>query len=338
MSRIFSYSFIFLVALVFAQCRFFSKKKDYSKLPEDTANYLRWNDALAEDSNNADLLNKRAEYLLGKKYYIKALADAYRATGIDTTNARYFFVLGNICFAVNKTKAASVAYERAVTLDKDYYEAYLKLGELYLYVKEHEQSLKNYDEALRIQPNCDRCYFYKGMNFREMYKIRDHNKLAIEQFQKATAINPDNFDAYIQLGELNDSIKPALALEYYNAAVRLKPKSVEALYHRAYHYQVHNQFDSAGADYKRITELNPDFMNAYFNVAWINMQQKKWQTAIDGYKVVVKIDPSNAGAWYNTGLCYEQLGNRIKAIEAYRECIKIDPGYLNAKERIEKLK
>jgi tetratricopeptide (TPR) repeat protein len=323
--------------MLILQCRFFNKKNDYSKLPEDTANYLRWNDALMEDSNNADLLMKRAEYLLGKRMFVKALSDAYRATEIDTSNPRYFFMLGNICFAVNKTKAAVGAYERSVALDKDYYEAYLRLGELYYLVKEHELSLKNYNEALRIQPNCDRCYFYRGLNLREMFMVKDHNKLAMQEFQRAATINPDYFDAYIQLGELNDSIRPALAVEYYNAALRIKPKSVEALYHRAFHYQQFHQYDSAGADYKRITEINPQFMNAYFNVAWMNMQQKRWQTAIDGYKVVVKIDPSNKGAWYNTGLCYEQLGNKTKAIEAYKECLRIDPEYENAKERVDKL-
>ncbi len=325
---------IIIVLFTFPQCKYFSKKNTYSNLPADTAQYLMWCDALEEDSNNSELLFKRGGYLMSKKFFLRALADANRASLLDSTKSEYFLLLGDVCFAVNKTKIAVTAYERAVAIDKDNYAAYLKLGELYYIVKEHAKSLQNYEEAIRIQPSCEPCYFYKGLNFREMTSVKNHVELAIAMFQKTIALNQNYFEAYIQLGEINEGLNPKIALEYFNAAVRLRPNSVEALYHRAYHSQMQNNFDSAGADYKRILDINSNFVNAYFNVAFMQMQQSKWKSAIDGFMLVTKMDDSNAGAWYNLGLCYEQMNEIQKARNAYNDCLRNDPQYANATVRL----
>jgi tetratricopeptide (TPR) repeat protein len=330
-------SIVFAV-IIFSQCKNFTKKNTYANLPADSAQYMMLCDALKEDSNRADLLYKRAIYLFKKQLFLPALADANRASILDTTKSEYFLLLGNICFAVNKTKIAALSYERSIMLDKENYAAYLKLGELYYLVKEHPNSLQNYDEALRIQPACEQCYFYKGLNYREMVQLQHHDELAEQMFQKAIAINPNYFDAYIQLGEMNDKLKPEIALAYFNAAVKIQPRSVEALYHRAYHYQMQHNYDSAGADYKRIVEINQNFINAYFNVAFMNMEQHKWKEAIEGFKLVTKMDDSNVGAWYNLGLCYEQTKEKEKAKKAYNECLLIDKEYSNATERLQSLK
>lgn len=323
---------------VLSQCKNFTKKNTYANLPADSAQYMIWCDELKDDSNRADLLYKRATYLFGKQLFLRALADANRASSLDTTKSEYFALLGNICFAVNKTKISALAFERSISLDKENYSSYLKLGELYYIVKEHLKSLQNFDEALRIQPGCEQCYFYKGLNYRELVQLPKHNEMAEVMFQKAIAINPNYFDAYIQLGELNDTLKPAIALAYFNAAVKLHPASVEALYHRAYHYQGQHNYDSAGADYKRIVEINPNFINAYFNVAYMNMEQHNWKQAIEGFKLVTKLDNNNAGAWYNLGLCYEKTNEHEKAKKAYNECLYIDREFANAAERLRSLK
>ncbi len=325
-------------AVAFTHCNYFTKKNTYSHLPADTANYLMWCDELKEDSTKADVLYKRGEYLFNKKLFLKALADVNNATSIDTTNSNYYFLLGEVCFAVNKTKIAALSYERAITLDKENVKAYLKLGRLYYIVKEHVKSLQNYDEAIKLQPECEECFFYKGLNFREMNKLTDHLDLAVAMFQKTLVINQNYFDAYIQLGELYDLKSPKIALEYYNAAIRMQPQSIEALYHRAYHYQMQHRYDSSGADYKRILEINPNFINGYFNIAFINMEQHQWQQAIEGFKLVTKMNVDNAGAWYNLGFCYENNNERKKAIQAYQECLLIDRIYPKAAERLQALK
>lgn len=314
-------------------CRYFSGKPDYSHLPADTARYLMWCDALKEDSNQAPLLFNRAQYLLGKGYYLKALADANRATILDSSNAQYFNLVGTICYTLNKTKFAATAYERSIELDKEYYESYLKLGELYFYVKEYTSSIRNYNEALRIQPNCDRCYFFKGLCYREMPRRKDTYLMAKDMFEKAIAINPDYYDAYIQLGELHDSANTSLALAYYDAALRIKPRSTEALYHKAFLFQEMGKNDSAGVIYKTITGIDPNYTDAYFNVAYMNMQQKKWQQAIDGFRTVTQIS-DHAGAYYNLGLCYEQIRDIPKAIEAYRHCLQVNKNHEEAALRL----
>lgn len=78
------------------------------------------------------------------------------------------------------------------------YDAYIKLGELYLIVKEHKKSLACFSKAQEINPAEAKPYFYKGMNFKE---VRDTAN-AIISFQRASEIDNSYFEPHLQLALL----------------------------------------------------------------------------------------------------------------------------------------
>ena len=60
------------------------------------------------------------------------------------------------------------------------------------------------------------------------YETLENATLAASSYQTAIEVDPDYYDAYIHRGILADRLGEKEALDYYNSALSLEPKSVEA--------------------------------------------------------------------------------------------------------------
>ena len=105
----------------------------------------------------------------------------------------------------------------------------LALAKVDVLLRSYEPALKRINEALRIDDRLDEAYFLKGRLYLE---TRDTVK-AVSSFQTAAEVNPERYDAFIQLGLLYAEAQNDLALEYFRTARSLRPNSIEALYDEA---------------------------------------------------------------------------------------------------------
>jgi len=310
---------------------------DYGDLPADTARYLELCDILETDSTNPELFYERGVYLFNKKKLNKAGLDLQKAIQLDSTNVKYLNLMGEMSFLANQSKQSVSYYEKSLTIDPENYDALVKLGEIYYYVKEHIKSHQCYDRALKVKPECVACYFFKGMNYKEMKNLPDFKEKALAAFLNVLKIEPENYDAMLQVGIVYSELNPVKALPYLNAALTQRPNGQESLYARAYCYQNMKQYDSAMADYQRLINLNPKNPYTYFNIGYVQMIQGNWAKAVEGYKMATKADSDYTDAWFNLGLCYEKLNQNREATEAYQNCLKSNPNYDKAKMRLSKL-
>ena len=63
------------------------------------------------------------------------------------------------------------------------------------------------------------------------------NDDAIKCFRNSVNINPDFFEAYMQLGQIFHLLEDTIAVKYYNNALRLQPTNEMALYNKALFFQ-----------------------------------------------------------------------------------------------------
>ncbi|MBN2572497.1 MAG: tetratricopeptide repeat protein [Ignavibacteriales bacterium] len=82
---------------------------------------------------------------------------------------------------------------------------------------------------------------------------------AIEDFTKATEINPDNADAYYYRAFAKDNLMdyPA-AIEDYSKAIKLNPNYTEAYYNRGFAKYYLGNYEEAIIDFTKAIELNPN--------------------------------------------------------------------------------
>lgn len=282
------------------------------------------NEQLKADPQNAELYHKRAQYYYSTGKFSQGLADMLVAVNTDSTKAAYFVTLSDLYFVDNQTAKTKAALEKSLRLDEKNIDAMLKLAELYLYVRNHEQSIKYINMALKQDKYNAKGYFMKGMNYKEL----GDTTRAISSMQTAVEQDQLYYHAYIQLGILCAARKNPLAPEYFKNALRIRQKSGEALYSLGKYYQDIEDFAKAMDTYNELVRIEDKNINAYYNMGVIQLVNlKKYELAIDYFSTAIKIAPKYVQAYYGRGLSYQAIGNMKLAIADYQACMDINPKF-----------
>lgn len=291
------------------------------------------NDAIAKDPKNADLLHQRAQYFLEQQEINDGIIDMIDALNIDSTKSAYYMTISELYFLGNKTGKSKLALERAIKLDEKNIDAILKLAELYLYVAKHDKSIEYINMALKLDMYNSKAYFMKGMNYKE---LGDTAK-AISSMQTAVEQDQLYYQAFMQLGLLCAAKRNPLAVQYYKNAIRLNPKSTEAIYGLGKYYQDIEDYANALTSYKSILdfEQNP---NVHYNIGAIHLgNTRKYDLALTHFTEAIKLDPKYTDAYFARGVTYEKMGNKKSAIADYQACLAISPDYQLAISALQKL-
>ena len=294
------------------------------------------NNVLLTDIKNADLYHQRAKLYIQKREMEKAAMDIQKVMQLDTTKADYFVTLSDICLAGNKPRRAKYALEKCLSLDPKNKEGNMKLAELYFIARQYDQVFKYLNTILKVDIHNPKAYFMKGMTYKEM----GDTTRAISSFQTAIEQEPKYYEPFMQLGIIYTLKNNKLALQYFNGAINIDPRSEEAIYGRAMWYQEHlHDFDKAIQDYTTITQLNPKNIHAYFNLGYIHYQYLKvYDEAIKHYSEAINVDPEYAEAIYNRGLCYETVGNIGMAKLDFEKALRLHPDYTIAAQALGRVK
>jgi len=292
---------------------------------------------IGQEPGNASLYHERAKLHMQRMDVGNALLDMGKATELDSTKADFFVTLGDAYFASGKPGKSKAALEKCLSIDPNNKDAYQKLAELYFYATQYKEALGNLDKVIKLDINSSKAYFMKGMCYRDM----GDTAKAISSFQTAIEQKADYYDAFLQIAMMHHARNNKLALQYYDAAIRVNPKSTDAFYGRGlYHQEVEHDFDKAIQDYTSCVQINKNAIKAHFALGFVHYEYLKvYDQAIKHYTDAINVDPNYAEAIYNRGLCYEALGNIAAAAQDYRRAIDVRKDYPLAKDalaRVEK--
>ncbi|MCX6291502.1 MAG: tetratricopeptide repeat protein [Bacteroidetes bacterium] len=313
------------------------EKKNTSVQKTDVAasEYEKLNQRLAANPNDADALYQRAKIYVGEKKFKLAATDINQAVLLDSTKADYFMIQADVLFANLQVPFAIQAFQKCIALDPNNIDAYLKMAELHLYIKKYKESIQYANEALKIDKHKAKAYFIKGF----VYKESGDTVKAISSFQTCVEQEPENYDAYMQLGILFQSKRNKLAVQYYNNALHLDPKSTEALYDRGMYYQENREFNNAIEDYTSILRIDPNHKDAHYNLGYIHLVYLKvYDQAIKHFSDAIRCDPNFVQAYYNRGLSYESVGDVAAAAADYKQALSLFPTYKLAKDGLKRVK
>lgn len=328
---------IILVSVI--ACKSPSSQKDEPKVVLDTTpigkQLASISHQITQSPQDAALYNKRAHLHLKRNDVNNAAMDISQALKIDSTKADYYITAADISMAAGNPGGSMSALKKAAEIDPANIKAKERIAELYLIAMQYDQSIKYLDDILRLDIHNAKAYFMKGMNFKE----KGDTTRAIGSFQTALEQRQDYYEPYIQLALIYTARADKLAMQYYDGALRLDPKSEEALYGRGMYYQeVLHDYDKAIQDYTTISLLNPKNRNAYFNLGFVHYQYLKVNSeALKYYNKAIECDPQWPEAWFNRGLTYETMGDIAKAKADYQQALSLRPDYPKAKMAIERV-
>jgi tetratricopeptide (TPR) repeat protein len=328
-------AFLLLTVILFFGCSGNHKGKDeVVKTDSLSADLATLNKKIAEDPKNAKLYDQRAVYYLQHKDLDNALNDINKAIVIEPQNSDFYLTLSDVYFAGGKITKCQDALNKACEMNPDNAEGFLKLAELFFYQKDYKKTFENTSKALKIDNLNAKADFINGMALKD---LGDTVK-AVKSFEKAIEKDQQYFHAYMQLGLMYSAKHSRLAIDYFNNALNLNPKSVEALYALAFFYQENNEYNKAIEKYTMITQIDPKNKQSYYNLGYIHLVYLRvYDVAVKYFTNAIQCDPNYAEAFYNRGYCYELLGNINFARADYQQAIKIKTNYQRAIDGMNRL-
>jgi tetratricopeptide (TPR) repeat protein len=291
---------------------------------------------ISGNPKDASLYFERAEVYIKQNKYKLAYDDLIISTSLDTVNFDYFFKLSEVSFNIGKTRDTKVSLDKCLAIDPENIEAKLKLAELYLYVREYKKSLALLQEVTKKDIVNYKANFLKGINFQEAGDTAN----AIKSFQRTVELNENYYNAYMQLGILYGAKHDKIAIDYYNNALNLSPKSTEALYAKALFLQNNGDIKGAVNNYNMLIQADSTYYFTYYNLGYIAFNMEKdYRKSTVWFTKALKFNPAYAEAYYMRGYSFENLGEYAKGIRDYTDALKIAPGFELAQiglERIQK--
>lgn len=290
---------------------------------------------IASHPTNADAFWNRGKLEILNKSYSPALADLTKAVMLDSTKSAYYYNLADVEFLTGHTHEARDAFETSIRLDPKNTDALLKLAELYLYVEKYDDAITLINQALKVNPYIGRAYFLKGMVY-----IENHDTAkAISSIQTAVEQDPNNYDAFIQLGLLFAAKGDAIALSYYDNAANLEPQNPESYYDKGMFYQFSGDYDNAIKAYQELLQVDSTYKHAYYNMGVIyNEDKADYKTSLTYFNKAIKYDSAYSLAYYGRGNCYEMLKQYPQALSDYAHAYRINPQFKAANEAYQNLK
>lgn len=297
------------------------------------------NAKIRKDPNNPNFYNERSYYYFKRAKMEEALLDIDRCIKIDSTVADLYISKGNIYFAQLKAEEARNQYEKAKSVEPLQYKADLKLAQLYLYIRNYKKSMEYTNSALKLDKHVAEGYFIKGSIYEEM---RDSANAA-SSFQTAIEQDPNYYDAYIRLGILYSKLpkknkKRALAYDYFNSAIEIRPDFIEGHYDKAMFCQENDLLDEALEEYEKIIAIDPKFESAWHNKGYVYLIYKQdFKLAVDYFTKAIEIKPNYVGAYHNRALAWLKLGDLQRARADFNAALQIDPQYDKAAIELDNL-
>lgn len=163
-------------------------------------------------------------------------------------------------------------------------------------------------------------HYQQGLKSASMGEMKD----AIGKFDRAIAINPQYFQAYIERGNVKDAILdyPG-AIADYTSAISIDPQAAPAYYNRGTVLSQSGKHDAAIIDYKKAISIDPQYAQAYLNLANELDDLDDVAGALTNYNRAIALKPNYALAYLNRGIMYGRAGNRAQAVTDLRQAAKL---------------
>jgi len=185
-----------------------------------------------------------------------------------------------------------------------------------------QQAEQLYLQVLQVDPNQVDAMHLLGL----IAAQTGRNDLAIDYFNAALRLKPDFAGAHNNLGNLFIiQRKFPEAVASFQQAVRLQPDLAVAHNNLGNVLRQQGQLAEAVASLEQALLLKPDYAEAHLNLGNVFRAQSRLDDAIAAYRTALRLKPDLAGAQSNLGNVLKDQGWLDEAIAAYRTSLQLKP-------------
>ena len=219
------------------------------------------------------------------------------------TSSTDYLAQGRKLLREGKSWEAVQVLNQAVEADADNADAFNTRGVAYFELKEYNNALLDYEQALKVLPD-----FYSPYYNRALLKTTQGDiQGALNDYSQAIRLAPDTAksatsEAYLNRGQLfalQEQIQPALT--DFDQSVKLNPRNALALYNRGNLRFNQKNLDGAIADFQACIAVDSTFGKAFYGLGLAQVLADQRDAACLSLKQAQKLnypDASNAVAAY----------------------------------------
>jgi Flp pilus assembly protein TadD/TolB-like protein len=230
-----------------------------------------------------------------KSWAEEARSASARARQLDATLPEVDVTLGELHLRTGQPAEAVGAFQRALSIRSNDYEAVLGLARAQDASGDAAAAEATYRRAIRLQPS----YWFGYSKFAGFYFNRGQYGQAVEMFRRVTELAPDSARAFSNLG---------------------------AAYHQM------DRFEEALAAYKKSIAIEPT-SGAHSNAGTTEFFLGRYADASRNFERAVALTPESYDGWANLADAYHWSGQRTPASDAYERAIRLARSALEVNPR-----
>ncbi|MCX5736538.1 MAG: tetratricopeptide repeat protein [candidate division NC10 bacterium] len=150
---------------------------------------------------------------------------------------------------------------------------------------------------------------------------------ALQAFQEAVRMNPDNVNALYYVGMVYLAIdQPAAAQEALEQAQKLNPNDADVAYQLAVVYFTQQQYDKSDALFQGLYTRDPRRQNLGYYLGFLEYRQQRFREALRYFRANVASDENFAQLnRFYSGLALSALGMPAEARTEIEEALRLQP-------------
>ncbi len=322
----------FLLLMLWFSCKTKEQQAQSNDMPKSEWTILA--EQLRESPYEDSLYFKRAKFFFALEQFDSCIADVNKAIYLDSTVSQYYFLLSDAYLMSSQSKTALEVLDKSMKLFPDDVDTYIHSARLYLILKQHLTALTTLDQVyVRDKENAE-AYYLAG---HILYEMGDTAR-AIKNYHKATEINPDKIEAWVQLGDVYTEMGNERALACYDNAIRLLPSDVETMHNKAYAYQKFGKIKESVELHQKICNEFPNYEPAFYNLGLLYRNMDSLDLAISYFTQAIALRPSESSSYYHRGLCYAEQKKAELAKEDLKKSVLLNPKDEEAQTALKELR
>ncbi|EAR96067.1 tetratricopeptide repeat protein (macronuclear) [Tetrahymena thermophila SB210] len=273
----------------------------------------KFNQVIEKNSEDYEVLNLIAQIYLQKNQFEQAEIILNQALKINPENALSLKLLGDVMNGNQQETLDQINhYERCIKNHPEYGELYYNLGSI--------QQIP-LEESIYYLETFSKKYPQSNMGLKKLgmiYATQKKEQKALNQFKKAIALNPFDFECQNLIGKINYVLQNKdQAINDFNLSLTINPDQAEPYYYKGFLEPNRSQYISY---FKKACLIDPNYYEAFEQIGnELNFDQK-FLSAIQYYKKTIQIKPNIINPYYTLAYIYRtQILRPDKALKVFKK-------------------
>lgn len=209
-----------------------------------------------------------------------------------------------------------------LALDFKHLDAHFLLALIYAQDQSYELSSQHLRACMADDYKKNELYKLIAFNSRQLALYKN----ALHELQKHLHYNPEDDDAYAQMGDIYLLQKEyQYAKKVYLQAIKMDPKKALYYFRIAHVYEGEDNLKQAILEAQKALALDASYHEVMFYMATLYAKMGDFKKAIDHYEKAININEDIALYHHNLAIALENICEGGKALESHNRALLLEP-------------